>query len=231
VLYPLRPAFRIRIEGKELVPRHGPVILASNHVSFIDPLFMLWLGERTHRKVRFLAMAELWNHAVMRFFLVHTKQIPVTRESVSAADSLVQACGALDDGECVGIYPEGVISTDLDPLPGRTGVARLAGLSGVPVLPVGVWGGHRIWPKGHKRTLRFGIGITIAVGAPVPVARDEDPYEATDRVMAGIVGAVAHARRMYTQRPRRREGDWWVRAPESAVLRVTSRTATRDRWS
>src|SRR5581483_2778817 len=88
LLYPLRPIFRIRMAGKERVPRRGPVILASNHVSFIDPLFMLWLSERTHRKVRFLAMAELWKNRFLRFFLVHTKQIPVTRASFSAADSL-----------------------------------------------------------------------------------------------------------------------------------------------
>jgi 1-acyl-sn-glycerol-3-phosphate acyltransferase len=231
LLYPLRLLFVVRIDGKERVPRNGPVILASNHVSFLDPLLLLWLGERTRRKVRFLAMAELWRSRFMRFFLVHTKQIPVTRESSSAAHSLLHAARALGAGECVGIYPEGKISTDFEPLPGKTGAARLAALSEAPVIPVGVWGAHRVWPKGRKRKFRLGVALTIVVGEPVRVTEDDDLFDATDRVMGGIASCVATARRIYPQHPRRREGDWWVRAPETAVVRPTPRGSTNDRWA
>jgi 1-acyl-sn-glycerol-3-phosphate acyltransferase len=231
ILYPLRPAFRIRMAGKQYVPREGAVILASNHVSVLDPLFMLWLGERTHRKPRFLAMAELWDNGFMRFFLVNTKMIPVTRDTSAAVGSLAPATRALEDGECVAIYPEGQVSEDLEPLPGKTGVARLAGLTGVPVVPVGVWGTHRLWPKGRKRRLRPGVGVSIAVGEPVHVSPDEDIFDATDRILAGVAGAVATARRIYPQRPKRGDEGWWVRAPETAVLRPTRRDRTRDRWS
>ena len=231
ILYPIRPAFRIRMAGKEHVPRQGAAILASNHVSVLDPLFMLWLGERTHRKPRFLAMAELWDNAFMRFFLVHTKMIPVTRDSFAAVGSLEPAQRALEEGECVAIYPEGRVSEDLEPLPGKTGVALLAGGSGVPVVPLGVWGAHRLWPKGRKRRLRLGVGITVAVGEPVHVRPEDDVFEATDRIMAGVAAAVGTARRIYTQRPKRRDDGWWVRRPETAVVRPARRDRTRDRWS
>src|SRR5688572_4222528 len=199
--YPLRLAFRIRMSGKELVPRSGPVLLAGNHVSVLDPLFILWLGERTHRKVRFLAMAELWDSRFLRFFLVHTKQIPVDRETATAGGSLAHAARALAEGELVAVYPEGSVSPDLEPMPGKTGIARLARLADVPVTPVGVWGTQRLWPKGRKRRLRLGVGISVAVGEPVHLDPNEDLFEATDRIMGGVAGAVAQARRNYPWRP------------------------------
>jgi 1-acyl-sn-glycerol-3-phosphate acyltransferase len=231
ILYPLRLAFRIRMVGREHVPREGAVILASNHVSVLDPLFMLWLGERTYRKPRFLAMAELWDHRVMRFFLVNTHMIPVARDTSAAAGSLAAATRALQSGECVAIYPEGKVSEDLEPLPGKPGVARLAALTGAPVTPVGVWGAHRLWPKGRKRRLRPGVGISIAAGPPVQVGSNEDIFDATDRIMEGVAGAVATARRSYPQRSKRRDDGWWVRTPETAVMRPTTRIRARDRWS
>ncbi len=229
--YPLRLAFRIRMSGRDIIPREGPVLLAGNHVSVLDPLFMLWLGERTHRKVRFLAMAELWDSRFLRFFLVHTKQIPVARESAAAAGSLLHAARALENGEFVAVYPEGAVSPDLEPMPGKTGIARLAVLGGVPVTPVGVWGTQRLWPKGRKRRLRPGVGISIAVGEPVHIDANEDVFDATDRIMGGVAGAVAQARRNYPWEPKRRDDGWWVRGSETAVVRPARRDRTTDRWS
>jgi 1-acyl-sn-glycerol-3-phosphate acyltransferase len=229
--YPLRLAFRIRRVGSENVARRGPVLLACNHVSFLDPLMVLWLGECTRRKIRFLAMAELWRHRFLRFFLVHTKQIPVARESLGAIDSLSRATQALRAGECVCIFPEGGISENLEPKPAKTGVARLAGATGVPVTPVAVWGTHRLYTKGRKPRWRIGVGVTIVVGEPVSIERDDDIFDATDRVMAAVAECVATARRMYTQRPKRGDDGWWVRGPDTAVPPFTSRERTHGRWS
>jgi 1-acyl-sn-glycerol-3-phosphate acyltransferase len=231
IAYPLRPLFRVKLEGRENVPRKGPVLLASNHVSFLDPLLMLWLGERTHRKVRFLAMAELWNLRFLRFFLVHTHQIPVPRGTTGAGSSLTHAIAALERGECLGIYPEGGISEDLEPMPGKTGVARLAAVTGAPVVPVGVWGGQRLYPKGRKRRLRPRTGVSIIAGPPLLVGPNEDVCDATDRVMTAVAASVRHAREVYPQRPKRRDDGWWVRAPETAVMRPTPRDRVGDRWS
>jgi len=231
ICYPLRLLFRCPHAGWDHVPRHGPVLLASNHISFIDPISVLWLGERRRRKVRFLAKAELWKVRVLRFFLTHTYQIPVPRDTMGAGASLVHAAKALQDGECVCVFPEGTISRDLEPMPGKTGAARLAAMSGVPVTPVGLWGCHRIYPIGRKFRPRLGVAGVIVVGDAVHIDAGEDVFEATDRIMTAIAACVATARRIYPQRPRRGEGDWWVRRPETAVMRPTPRERHSDRWS
>ena len=232
VAYPIRPVIRIRMGGHFVIPREGPVLLASNHVSVLDPLAMLWLGECTHRKVRFLAMAELWDSPVLRFFLVGTKQIPVARETSAAGEALVSAASALRDGEFLAMYPEGGVSEDLEAMPGKTGIARLAAMTGVPVTPVGVWGMQRLWPrKPRRRRLRVGVGVSIAVGEPVPVGPDDDIFDATDRIMTGVADTVARARRLYPWTPKRGDDGWWVRGPETAVMRPARRGRAMDRWS
>jgi 1-acyl-sn-glycerol-3-phosphate acyltransferase len=231
VCYPLRLAFHIRRLGSDRIPRRGPVLLAANHVSLLDPLVMLWLGECTRRKVRFLAMAELWNNRVLRFFMVGTKQIPVERATTGAGDSLHAATQALRDGECVCIFPEGVISDDLELMPGKTGVARLAAMTGIPVTPVGLWGSQRVHAKGRKVRLRLGTALCIVVGEPVAIAPDDDPVDATNRIMDGVARCVATARVVYPQRPRPSDDDWWVRGPETAVMRPATRGRDTSRWA
>jgi len=220
------------VGGQFILPREGPVLLASNHVSVLDPLAMLWIGQCAHRKVRFLAMAELWDSPVPRFFLVWTKQIPVARETSTAGGSLIAAATAVRDGEFLAVYPEGSVSEDLEVMPGKTGIARLAAMTGVPVTPVGVWGTQRVWPrKPRKRRLRLGVGVTIAIGEPIFVGPDEDVFDATDRIMAGVADTVARARRLYPWTPKRGDDGWWVRGPETSVMRPASRGRTKDRWS
>jgi 1-acyl-sn-glycerol-3-phosphate acyltransferase len=226
VLYPIRPLFRIRILGRENVPRRGPVLLAANHISMFDPVFVLWLGERTRRRVRFLAMAELWRTPVVRYFVAGTHQIPVERASLGAVTSLQPAEDALLDGECVCIFPEGGISPDLELRAGKTGIARLASAAGVPVTPVGVWGTQRVHAKGRRIRLRFGTALTLVVGEPVVVAPDDDTTDATNRIMEGVAQAVATARRVYPQAPARNEDAWWARGPETAVARPSRERAT-----
>jgi 1-acyl-sn-glycerol-3-phosphate acyltransferase len=229
--YPIRLFFHIRRVGSTHVPRRGPVLLACNHISLFDPLVVLWLGECTRRKVRFLAMAELWKHRVLRFFLVHTAQIPVDRSSAGALGSLESAAGALRDGECVAVFPEGEISVDLELMPGKTGVARLAASTGVPVTPMGVWGTQRVHAKGRKPKLPCGTALSIVVGAPITVAPDDDVFDATDRIMEAVAACVATARAIYPQQPRPGEDPWWVRGPGSAVMQPTKRERGRSRWS
>jgi 1-acyl-sn-glycerol-3-phosphate acyltransferase len=225
LVVPTRLALRWTIEGAHLIPVRGPVILASNHVSFLDPLFLLWIGDRNRRKVRFLAMAELWDSPLLRFFLAHTGQIPVTREAPGARASLTHAADALGAGECLGVFPEGRISEDLEPLAGKTGVARLAAQTGAPVVPVAVWGGHRVYPKGRPRRWRLGVAVAMVAGARLFVDADEDVFDATDRIMGRITECVAMARRTYPQQPRRRDDGWWVRGPDTAVVRTARRDA------
>jgi hypothetical protein len=99
------------------------------------------------------------------------------------------------------------------------------------VVPVGVWGGQRLYPKGRKRHLRPGTGVSIIAGSPLEVGAKEDVCDATDRVMTAVAATVRQAREVYPQHPKRKDDGWWVRPPETAVLRPTPRDRVADRWS
>jgi 1-acyl-sn-glycerol-3-phosphate acyltransferase len=219
---PIRFGMRWTIEGAHRIPVHGPVILASNHVSYLDPMALGFLADRRHRRVRFLAKRELFDKALMGSVLRAAHQIPVARDTAAAAGSLDAAVAALRAGECVCVFPEGTISLDLEPMAGKTGTARLAGETGVPVTPVGLWGAQRILFKGRKPRWRTGVAEVAVVGDPLRVAPDEDVRAATDRIMAAISACVGRARALYPQRPGSDEGDWWVRRPETATVRRVS---------
>ncbi|MGZ4754655.1 MAG: lysophospholipid acyltransferase family protein [Acidimicrobiia bacterium] len=216
---PLRLGIRWTIEGAQMIPVRGPVILASNHVSYLDPLVLAYLADRRHRRVRFLAKAELFDKVPLGTMLRGAHQIPVKRGTSEAASSLGAAVDALGRGECVTVFPEGTISLDLDPMVGKSGTARLAQQSGVPVTPVGLWGMQRVMFKGRKPEWRRGVAETIVVGPPVRVAPDENVHRATDRIMSAICAQVARAREIYPQAPEPGDDGWWVRRPESAQLR------------
>ncbi|MFO7590815.1 MAG: lysophospholipid acyltransferase family protein [Acidimicrobiia bacterium] len=221
---PLRHGLRWTIEGAHRIPTYGPVVLASNHVSYLDPLLLAYVADRRRRRVRFLAKAELFDKASLAWALRQVRQIPVQRNTTDAASSLDAAIAALGAGECVTVFPEGTISLDLEPMAGKTGTARLAAATGVPVTPVGLWGGHRILFKGRKPRWRTGVAVTAVVGAPVRVGPSEDLYAATDRIMEAIAACVGRARAIYPQRPRPGEDDWWRRGERTAVARPAVRS-------
>lgn len=215
---PVRRGLRWRVEGLERIPAHGPVLLASNHVSYFDPVAIGNIGHLAGRRVRFLAKAELFRNRFLAATLRKMGQIPVER-GTGDTGALDAAAAALGAGECVQVFPEGTISDDLEPMAGKTGLARLAKAAGVDVVPVGLWGTHRVIPAGGQKAKRFRTLITVAVGEPVPVGPTANPRETTDRIMAGICAAVAEARRLYPPPPGE-EDAWWVRRPETARLRT-----------
>ena len=222
----LRWGLRWTVEGAEHIPTTGPALLASNHVSYLDPLTLAWVADGRGRHVRFLAKAELFDKPGLGTLLHAAHQIPVQRGRVDAADALHAAVEALGRGECVAVFPEGTISQDLEPMAGKSGTARLARQAGVAVIPVGLWGTHRILTKGRKPHWQWGVAQTAVVGAPITPQPDEHVKHLTDRVMAAIVECVARARELYP-RARRRRGRVVVarsrvggRAPEKRVTRV-----------
>lgn len=134
--------------GQEHVPATGGVIVAANHISHADPLTLAdYLLYGVHRVPRFMAKDTLFKgNGLVGRVMRGAKQIPVYRRTADASLALRDAVAALDRGECVVIYPEGTVSRDPDkwPMSAKTGVARLALLSGAPVVPVAQWGAQDI---------------------------------------------------------------------------------------
>ena len=197
------------------------MIVASNHVSYLDPFVIGWVCLLRRRRVRFLAKQELFEKPALRWILENARQIPVSRGTDAASGSLEAARGALHAGELVCVFPEGTISTDLDPMPGKTGVARLAMQTGASVVPLGIWGAHRLLTKGQKPRPAWGVAQSVIAGPPMRFSAEDDVHVTTDAIMAAVVQCVARARAIY---PQRQPGAWWDRAPEDAVLRPTPRT-------
>jgi 1-acyl-sn-glycerol-3-phosphate acyltransferase len=209
---PLRRGLRWRVEGLEHIPASGPALLASNHISLVDPPAVGYLVDLRGREARFLAMSGLFRYPILAGLLRRMGQIPVERATSQAAASLAPAAAALGAGEVVVIFPEGGLSADLEPGRGRTGVARLARAAGLPVVPVGVWGTHRLHAKGHPPRWRPGLVVAAAVGRPVAGPADnEDDRAAAERIMAAVAAQVATARLLYALDPPPGEDAWWGR--------------------
>jgi 1-acyl-sn-glycerol-3-phosphate acyltransferase len=170
----LRLFFRPRVEGAENVPTEGPAILASNHLSYTDWLFM---PLRLPRMVRFVAKAEYFTEPGVRGwfkkkFFAGTGNVPIDRTSGSAAEgAIVAALNVLDEGELFGIYPEGTRSLDGKLYRGRTGVARIALQSKAPVIPIAVLKTNVIAPPG-KAFGRFARPV-VRFGKPLDFSRYE----------------------------------------------------------
>jgi 1-acyl-sn-glycerol-3-phosphate acyltransferase len=161
----VRLIFRPQVEGRENVPDHGPAIIASNHLSFADSIFMPLMVKR---KVTFVAKAEYFTGKgikgfLVRLFFVGAGTIPVDRSGGRAAQAAIgTGLRVLRDGHLFGIYPEGTRSPDGRLYRGKTGVARLALESGAPVVPVVMLNADEIQPPGKvmprllRPKIRFG---------------------------------------------------------------------------
>lgn len=214
---PLRYGLRWTIEGAQNIPERGATILASNHVSYLDPLTLAFVANSRRRRVRFLAKSELFENAALGALLRAAHQIPVYRGTADSSGALSAAIAALGRGECVAVFPEGTISQDFEPMRGKSGTARLAQASGVAVVPVGLWGTHRILTKGRKPELKWGVAEVAVVGEPVVIGKDDRAGDGTRRIMDAITECVARAREIYPQRPAAGADAWWWRDPETAT--------------
>ncbi|TYL46086.1 1-acyl-sn-glycerol-3-phosphate acyltransferase [Nocardioides sp. BGMRC 2183] len=195
VVPPLAKAFwRPTIRGLDKVPTTGPVILASNHLSFVDSVVIPIV---VPRKVVFLAKSDYftgtgWRGRLSRAWFEGLGMLPVDRDdSAAAMQSLQTALDVLGRGEAFGIYPEGTRSRDGRLYRGRTGVAHLALTSGAPVVPVGLVGTENLQPIGTRVPRR--APVTVSFGDPIRVTGEYDGVapgkarrELTDRVMAAI---------------------------------------------
>jgi 1-acyl-sn-glycerol-3-phosphate acyltransferase len=190
----LRLVFRVRVEGRHNVPRTGAVILASNHQSFIDSIF---LPLAVRRRVTFVAKADYFETWKTAWFFRAVGMIPLKRDGGTASErALAAAREVLQGGGVLGIYPEGTRSPDGRLYKGHTGVARLAVQCQAPVVPVAQFGTAEVqpigvmWPKPFRRVhLKMGEPLRF----PPPPDATEDLREHTDRIMRAIADLSGQA--------------------------------------
>jgi len=200
--------FNWRFEGLEHIPQEGPLLLACNHISYFDPLAHGYMLLKAHRRPRFLTKSELYGSPFMRRLLEGAHQIRVER-GTGSQEPLERGRRALKDGEAVVIYPEATITRNPDstPMQGKTGIARLALASEVPVLPIAVWGSRHVWQRDGAHSLRFGRPIWLKAGVPMDLSeyedRQDDPQTlrtVTDAIMDELTRLVNDLRSRYPKR-------------------------------
>lgn len=208
--------------GRQHLPKTGGFLVVANHVSHFDPLTLGHFLHDSGRVPRYLGKASLFTVPVLGRIISSAGQIPVNRGSSEAAHAFQAAVDAVERGELVVFYPEGTITRDPDgwPMTGKTGAARVALLTGCPVIPIAQWGPQEVYPP-YGRRLRLLPRKTMHVLAGPPV--DLGEYQglpltstvlrkATDTIMAALAAGVGELRgrtppaQLYdAQAPTRRE--------------------------
>lgn len=208
VLPPIAVWFQWRFEGRGNIPTEGPALIAGNHISLFDPLAHGYFLEKAGRRPRFLAKTELFRNPILRKVLTGARQIPVRRGSGDRAP-LEAAITALKEGEVVVVYPESTTTRndDFSPMQGKTGVARLALASGVPVIPLAVWGTQYVWKRSGAKSFKFRRPIWVKAGAPLDFSLyEEEPdhpdvlRKVTDLVMGEVSLLVDDLRARYPRK-------------------------------
>jgi 1-acyl-sn-glycerol-3-phosphate acyltransferase len=184
---PLRRAYDIDVEGDARLP-DGPIVLAANHRSFMDSIFLALV---VNRPVSFLAKAEYFNRRRTAWIFRSTGQIPLSRGDPAGARRAIDAAlGVLARGGVVGVYPEGTRSRDGMLHRGNLGPARLAATSGAPILPIGLVGTDQVQAP-DQRLPRTGKRVAVRFGKPVRLQPQSASSraqlrDATDEIMADI---------------------------------------------
>jgi putative phosphoserine phosphatase/1-acylglycerol-3-phosphate O-acyltransferase len=188
----LQPFARFEFHGVEHIPAAGPAIVVFNHRSYFDPAAMGLLAARSGRNARSLGKKEVFDIPLVGWLAKGLGGVRVDR-GTGSDEPLEAAAEALRGGELLMMAPEGTIPRGpafFDPeLKGRWGAARLAAMTGAPVIPVGLWGTEKVWPR-SARMPKLPVGarplVSVTVGPPVELGRD-DPDVDTKAIMSAIV--------------------------------------------
>ena len=193
----------ITYQGLDNIPARGGAVVATNHTSYVDFLPVGMSGRKRRRSIRLMPKAEMQRVGIVNFVIKHTGAIPVDRQAGAAA--YADAVRALRAGELVGVYPEATISRSFELKEFKSGSARMALEAQVPIIPMIVWGAHRIWTKDHpKRLGRNKIPIVVRIGKPV--APTGTPAE-LDAALRSAMTAILHDVQELYPHP---QGAYWV---------------------
>jgi 1-acyl-sn-glycerol-3-phosphate acyltransferase len=183
-------------QGAENIPQSGPAIVISNHLSYADVLFFAQYLYKNGRAPRFIGKRSVFEVPIIGRILLAAGQIPVDRESTHASKALDHAVAALKAGHLIGIYPEGTLTRDenLWPMVAKTGAARLAIITRLPIIPVAAWGiADLLPPYSKKPRILPRSKITLRAGKPIDLSswygKQDDP-DALARATAHIMGEL-----------------------------------------
>ncbi len=215
---------RFQMSGTEHVPREGGVLLAYNHISYVDFIYGGLAANPSDRLVRFMSKRELFDHRWVGPLMRSLHHIEVDRgEGVASFHTAVDY---LRKGEAVGIFPEATISRSMELKEFKTGAVRIAAEAGVPLVPVILWGTQRMMTKDHPRDFSRGTTIAIKVGEPLhptganPTAETAELRARMSQMLAEVVADYPAAE----QPP----GSWWVPASMGGTAPTPEEAVTLD---
>ncbi|SDN05686.1 1-acyl-sn-glycerol-3-phosphate acyltransferases [Cryobacterium flavum] len=202
---------RRTVTGLEQLPASGGAVLAVTHFGYLDFAlveWVTWLHNRRH--IRFMAKKGAFDQKLVGPLLRGMKHISVDMESGGAA--YAQAVEALRAGELLGVFPEGGVNASFTVRELKTGAVRMALAANVPIIPVAVWGGHRLMTKNHRSTLRERIGVPVSIRFGEPFSADaagrvdDDVADTTLRLHDTLQALVDAVQAEYSVPG---TGQWW----------------------
>lgn len=220
---------KLRVAGRDHLPLDGGAVIAITHFGYLEFAiveWVTWLANR--RRIRFMAKKGAFTGWPLGALMRNMKHIPVDRSAGSHAYD--EAIEALQKGELIGVFPEGTVSRSFEVQQLKAGAARLAQQAGVPLVPVAVWGAHRILTKGAKGTQRdrVGVPVYVAIGEPVHVAAHADIHDASDALRATLQQLTDHLQDIY---PVDGAGQWWQTARRGGTAPSVEDVAGEQRGS
>jgi len=197
---------RFQITGTERIPTSGGVLLAFNHLGYVDFVYGGLAAQPSKRLVRFMVKRELFDHKLTAPIMRGCHHIEVDRGAGIRSMEIAQQY--LADGEAVGIFPEATISRAMEIKELKSGAVRIAGAAGVPLIPVILWGPQRLMTKDHPRDFSRGKTVAITVGEPMHPTGDDPVAETADLhdAMSALLDQTIAAYPADEQPP----GSWWL---------------------
>ena len=218
---------RFDVRGIDNLPVEGGAVLAGNHIGFLDFTFVGYAARQRDRRVRFMSKKSIFGLPVVGRAMRAMRHIPVDRQSGAVAYR--QSLRLLDEGEIVGVFPEATISRSWLLKPFKRGAAGLSLARNVPLVPVIVWGGHRIYTVDGHRSLRRGQHVTVLLGAPLQPVTGESIDDLSGRLHTSMEALLDEAIDSYPGQPRDDADRWWLPSTKGGAAPDTETAARLDK--
>lgn len=221
--------YRFDVRGVQHLPTSGRAVVAGNHIGFLDFTFIGYAARVRGRRIRFMAKRSVFELPVVGRLMRAMHHVPVDR--AHGASAYRRGLELLDADQVVGVFPEATISRAWLLKPFKRGAAGLAVARQAPLVPVVVWGGHRVYTVDGHRSLRRRMPITIVVGAPLHAGPGETVDAMSARLHAAMGLLLDEAIDTYPESPRDESDRWWLphsrggTAPDPETAAVLDREA------